>query len=88
MSNDFTPTASLTDEELLHAAYHRKEELSPLELDLLVRLEHALDVCRKAHPAEPTLDEIVERGAREAALVRLTKESQDLGLYNLPLDLE
>jgi len=48
MTNEnLTPYSTLTDEELLMRAYTRREALSPLELELSLRLEHALDALRE-----------------------------------------
>lgn len=60
---------SLTDEELLGRVYSKRDLLTTLELELAIRLEHALN-------------EIYERPRREAMLDKLVAESQALGLYD------
>jgi hypothetical protein len=43
MDSDLMPYSSYTDEELLRILYTGKRVLSPVELELTLRLEHALD---------------------------------------------
>lgn len=43
MNLDEMPYSTYTDEELLRILYTGKRVLSPIEIELTVRLEHALD---------------------------------------------
>jgi hypothetical protein len=47
MNNNLTPFSSLTDEEILSRVFMVKERLSTLEIELAIRLEHALDQLRE-----------------------------------------